>query len=1010
MQVDVCVVAGLCVSTTASPLGQLGVMAALSAAVPRVLHKSWGQEAAPHNTRTMGTTASSEVEKWVWPVSEESPGEGSPHRKSESRSLFTSIIAPFVGGRQRPRGGHRGREKGKPVVWRHAYTRNPPRAPPPPPAIYHPSGVSPHLIQANLRHPPYSDYPADLETPEYVGDANSISTVNVDVSEFSEPRPEDVVYISFEDGDDGSSFQHNSGNFIQVSLANQPTSSLSTSFQPPPELYGDENAASPYSSSESVEINDFMSPPPIKDLFHTVDVTGKFSQSVEPNLDNSIEIQKENEFFITGDLPKFINNNGGHISTTLEHHHHQQHQHQQHTDLTQQQPSQPPQQPNSFTTTHLQHNTQTISSSSLSQPNQQPQQLPLLSLDNNQQSLSSGHEQQSLASPSPEHTQQSLTSPTLSPDLTMESHSAPSLSPEFTGESPSSGHDQQSPSSPLPLSTHEQQTPSSQSKPSQDNQQMSSPSTSSLQDQNLSSARPQRTPPPQPSTTTTASKTKSATKIKTSVPSQITQTIQKYEAASSQLSKTKSHGSTEAPPAKRQILSTHQPLSAEIGVEIPLSQDLNQVSDSSFDTQSKLSPFQTKLTGDAFEPLPGFSEEEIGPSGGTTIGFLPFDGSDEFFSHIFKGKNPFGEKVVTEASNTRVATPTPLQRPDVRRPSFAGGPTGPTPRPTSFQTLLYSDSISATLRPAFRTSSSSAIFHQPLAASSSATSSSEAVSQASTSNFPVDITKTPPIEGPWNPLPESLYLFSYFLNISPTPGTRTFVCQVNTAGPFAVTEVDENPSPLHHFTQPVGIAGQKSRENPAGSGDFADYDVLVLPYTTVDTQQKRETSAIAPRNPEKAPVFGLPITRRSGHDHSTLHYSSDTGQDAFQFGGFPGPADDTTSHRNDPRQTGHDLRRSPVSFGDKKSTEGRELPLDHGDPNHTLPTTLRRDQGVAGAGSHSEGRGSQEASTETQGREVFFSSGEQVEDFMQVLGSLAPPPSSFCLHGFCQDHTPDDDK
>lgn len=51
-----------------------------------------------------------------------------------------------------------------------------------------------------------------------------------------------------------------------------------------------------------------------------------------------------------------------------------------------------------------------------------------------------------------------------------------------------------------------------------------------------------------------------------------------------------------------------------------------------------------------FDPLPAFSAEDLGPSGSTSLGFFPYENSDDFFNEVFKNSNPFGAKIVTDVT------------------------------------------------------------------------------------------------------------------------------------------------------------------------------------------------------------------------------------------------------------------------------------------------------------------------------------------------------------------------
>lgn len=51
-----------------------------------------------------------------------------------------------------------------------------------------------------------------------------------------------------------------------------------------------------------------------------------------------------------------------------------------------------------------------------------------------------------------------------------------------------------------------------------------------------------------------------------------------------------------------------------------------------------------------FDPLPAFSAEDLGSSGSTSLGFFPYENSDDFFNEVFKNSNPFGAKIVAEVT------------------------------------------------------------------------------------------------------------------------------------------------------------------------------------------------------------------------------------------------------------------------------------------------------------------------------------------------------------------------
>ncbi|XP_071526422.1 uncharacterized protein [Panulirus ornatus] len=561
--VAVCAAVVVGVPAAASPLGQLGVAAALSAAVPRDLNGSWGEQIA-QGERRVGAATPDDGE-WVWTSSGGSPGGQASTAVSQSRSLFTSLIAPFVGGRQRPRGGHRGREKPRPQIWRPAFTLHPPRPRPPQPTSHHPAGVPPQLLQSGLRdgqphvfsaiHAPditSADFPGYPETSLTVGDADSASPVTIDLSEFSEPRPEDVVYIEYEDGGDGANFQQNSGSFIQVSTPDQPNEPVS-GFQPPREYSVHGNAVSAHSSTENVKLSEVFSPP-------SFNVEEKFSKpfATISGTENSLNLQNDN-VYVTADTSLHDDSHGAQ-DPPAPHHHHQATQpstsppprssplRQQFNHL-QIIPSQPDHQTVPLLPSYLQPKQQPLSSPSqpkqqtLASPSQLKQQtlpsspeqhtLSSLSLDSlpkqQKPSLPSLPKQQTLSSPS-QPKQQTLSSPSLPKQQTL---SSPSQPKQQTLSSPSQPK-QQTPSASLHLqpkqqtsssSQPKQQTPSSSSS-SQPKQQTPSSSSSSQPKQQTpsSSSQPkQQTPPSQPKQQTPPSQPKQQTLSTPSHPSQPTE-------------------------------------------------------------------------------------------------------------------------------------------------------------------------------------------------------------------------------------------------------------------------------------------------------------------------------------------------------------------------------------------------------------------------------------------------------------------------------------------------------
>ncbi|MPC12822.1 hypothetical protein E2C01_005533 [Portunus trituberculatus] len=120
-----------------------------------------------------------------------------------ARGLLSSLIAPFVGGFQRATGGHRGRERPRPVNWRPKYTRQPQKSAPPQPTVRHPPGVSPHLVQPDERHslnPQLTPPPAGQQRRDYLHRDNVRQKViphpfPFEVpSKFPRQRPEDLVH------------------------------------------------------------------------------------------------------------------------------------------------------------------------------------------------------------------------------------------------------------------------------------------------------------------------------------------------------------------------------------------------------------------------------------------------------------------------------------------------------------------------------------------------------------------------------------------------------------------------------------------------------------------------------------------------------------------------------------------------------------------------------------------------------------------------------------------------
>ncbi|KAK8393610.1 hypothetical protein O3P69_006730 [Scylla paramamosain] len=120
-----------------------------------------------------------------------------------ARGLLSSLIAPFVGGFQRATGGHRGRERPRPANWRPIYTRHPQKPAPPQPTVRHPPGVSPHLVQADTRHslhpqltvPPAEQQRHDSLHREVVRQKAVPHPFPFEVpSEFLRPRPEDLMH------------------------------------------------------------------------------------------------------------------------------------------------------------------------------------------------------------------------------------------------------------------------------------------------------------------------------------------------------------------------------------------------------------------------------------------------------------------------------------------------------------------------------------------------------------------------------------------------------------------------------------------------------------------------------------------------------------------------------------------------------------------------------------------------------------------------------------------------
>ncbi|ROT69658.1 hypothetical protein C7M84_012110 [Penaeus vannamei] len=69
-----------------------------------------------------------------------------------------------------------------------------------------------------------------------------------------------------------------------------------------------------------------------------------------------------------------------------------------------------------------------------------------------------------------------------------------------------------------------------------------------------------------------------------------------------------------------------------------------------------------------FDPLPAFSAEDLGSSGSTSLGFFPYENSDDFFNEVFKNSNPFGAKIVAEVtpSSNRISTLGTLQESQVQ--------------------------------------------------------------------------------------------------------------------------------------------------------------------------------------------------------------------------------------------------------------------------------------------------------------------------------------------------------
>nr|XP_053654161.1 LOW QUALITY PROTEIN: uncharacterized protein LOC128703492 [Cherax quadricarinatus] len=782
------------------PSSSVGIAAAVSAAAPRILpswrkdaphagapmpsHSHWAQDA--QETREMDEI--SQDEKWVWQAS------GEAMRDSEShvgRSLFTSLMAPFMGGRQRPQLSHRGRDKGKPVGWRPGYNRHPGRPRPSQPASYHPDTPQ-HVVHSGVPRPSQyvpessqistTNYYGGLETSQPLGDANSISDINVNPSEFSHPRLEDVIYTGLEDGGNGGHLQQNSGSFYQISVSDKPNLQLSTDFQPPPHI------------SDGSDITDFMLPPPVNDLSQINDVFRRiFTALVEtPVTMNSLNFPKE-QLFITGDLPSSMNKTEEDAFISL-----QNQQQQPGGSMSHHSPQD--HQETHFFITHLEGSQAGLSSATQ---------------DNQQGSIFLLPQQEAWqASPISQNDQYS---------------SSPSI---ISGQE-------------VPSQPHRQQQPHQQ-----------------LQQQPLTTLKNEST-------------------LSTTIYNQFPTTLQQnFEIVNSDSNSSNTERETVSQGSQSLIpsLNTKEKSSISLG--------LTHMLDNSFQPQHELSHSQNGnfLSSSSFEPLQGFSKDDLGPPGAVTEGFMNFESSGEFFDHVLGGKNPFGEKVASQGTNP---TTTPSYGPEGRETLHIrdiGSPT-PTPQPLStihnpmstltagqpFQTVSYTESITGTMSPFYQTSSAaSAIFHPPTLISISPLGSPGEVSTRSTN------ARSPTIQ------------------------------------------------------------------------------VLVLPYKTVEEPDSGPggSRSTQPTQRKEADEVSVYLVRRE-------NLASEE------------PGSVSTSGAAQSTGTGGSDRHQAVTSA---STDALGTSLDQPVPN----------------------------------------SDETIEDFMepylQVLGSLAPPPSSLCQHGFCDDLTHDDNK
>ncbi|XP_069184748.1 LOW QUALITY PROTEIN: protein split ends [Procambarus clarkii] len=1001
----------LWVPTSPSPLGQVDATEATSGAGPRASHTSWEND-TPLEAREMEMTAS-DADKWVWSTSEETSKDDSPTKVSQSRNLFTSLIAPFMGGRQRPRGSHRGREKPKPAVWRPGYPRHPPRRPVAVPNSFHPSGVGPHHVQSDIRRPPHfipeqspGDYFSELDAAQPIADANSISSVNIDPSEFSFPRDEDVVYVN-----DDNNFQQDTGSFIPVSLGNKPSIHLPTSFQPPPKFSNDEISTTTYSSSENVGINDFMLPP-----------ANKFSLPFVPSTNtlNSLNVENDNLFF-TGDLPASNNKIEGQGFTPAQH---VQEQPLQPEESKSQQPSLEQREPQIISSPFVPSQPEEHSSIS---PLPEPQALlsPPLASQHQQHSLSSPPtaSQDSQQSSSPtlpnQHQLHFSTSQTTSSQqhqpthqqhqsLQQQQHQSQQQQQHQSQQQQSQPHQHQSQPQP-----QQQESQSHQSQPeqhklqmhehhSQQQQYQSQPQQQQPQPHQHQSQPQQQQSQPHQQQSNTHQQQSNTHQQQSNPHEQQSHTHQQHSqpqhqssttsiagsSASSQTSQTTPHdsqlflvtslpqspeittpqGISDSNPTKRQATS-------EFRQESSFSQGLNHMLDNSFKQMSQ--PSLSQNQNHSFEPLPGFNKEDLGPPGSTTEGFQPFESSDEFFDHIFAKTNSFGEKIVAVVT---AITPAPHQQPETRDNPSQSTPAGTSPLTTgsTFQTVSFSESISGTLSPSYQTSSSSsAVFHQPPTISISTPSSPQGRSTWSANG----ITNSPSIDGPWRPLSEDESVTAPLTEVGDAPHPTT-----------------TTTSPLHDMFQPGGISDflslssssgneERGREKPIADGppDLENFDMIVLPYKTVEDKTSQ--------TPGTQEVSGRPDQAKEDVSVYLLRRQTPKGTDG------PNAAASDHGAPSDPSSTSHVL--------DKVASQLQTINQHHATSQSQVTSQPQ-------FSSHNQVTSQNQVTIQNEvtskrdlERELFPTSGEDIEEFMQVLGSLAPPPASFCEHGFCQDHSHD---